>query len=299
MSACIEAKNLTKCYGPLVAVGGVSIEVQTGEILGLLGPNGAGKSTTLGLFSGLIRPSEGSISIFGKDVRRDFLPIANRMGVLLERPLFYGHLSARRHLLLLARLARQSVNVDRVLDRVGLLSDAKKPVRTFSTGMRQRLGIAQAMLTDPELLILDEPTNGLDVDSARELRTLLRFLADEAKVTIVISSHLLSEVEELCERVAVLNRGRLIACEDTDRLLSYDASHVDVLIDSPEAAARRLLEEDWVAKCTPHANRIEVRLRDDNIHQLTSFLIQNGYVLSGVIPRKRTLSDFYSQVLET
>jgi ABC-2 type transport system ATP-binding protein len=299
MSACIEAKNLTKCYGPLVAVGGVSLEVQTGEILGLLGPNGAGKSTTLGILSGLIRPSEGSISIFGKDVRRDFLPIANRMGVLLERPMFYGHLSARRHLLLLSRLARQSINVDRVLDRVGLLADAKKPVRTFSTGMRQRLGIAQAMLTDPELLILDEPTSGLDVDAARELRTLLRFLADEAKVTIVISSHLLSEVEELCERVAVLNRGRLIACEDTDRLLSYDASHVDVLIDSPEAATRRLLEEAWVAECTAHANRIEVRLREDNVHQLTSFLIQNGYVLSGVIPRKRTLSDFYSKVLDS
>ncbi len=297
MPACIEAKNLTKCYGPLVAVGGVSLEVQTGEVIGLLGPNGAGKSTTLGILAGLIHPSEGSTTIFGKDVRRDHLSIANRMGVLLERPMFYGHLSARRHLLLLARLARQSVNVDRALDRVGLLSDAKKPVRTFSTGMRQRLGIAQAMLTDPELLILDEPTSGLDVDAARELRTLLRFLADEANVTIVISSHLLNEVEELCDRVAVLNRGRLIACEDTDRLLSYDSSHVDVLLDSPEAAARRLLEEDWVAECTAHPNRVEVLLRNENVHHLASFLIANGYVLSGVIPRKRTLSDFYSKVL--
>jgi ABC-type multidrug transport system ATPase subunit len=299
MAACIEAKNLTKCYRSLVAVSGVSLEVETAEIIGLLGPNGAGKSTTLGLITGLIRPDEGSVSIFGKDVQRGFLSIANRMGVLLERPQFYGHLSARRHLLLLAKLARRSINVDRALDRVGLLADGKRPVRTFSTGMRQRLGIAQAMLTDPELLILDEPTTGLDVDAARELRTLLRFLSDEANVTIVISSHLLQEVEELCDRVAVLNKGRLIACEETDRLLSYDPSHVDVLVDSPEAAARRLAEEDWVAVCTAHANRVEVELCGENVHHLASFLITNGYVLSGVIPRKRTLDDFYSQVLHT
>ena len=237
MACCIQTTELTKCYGNTVAVGGLSLEVESGEIFGLLGPNGAGKSTTLYMLTGLVPPSSGSISIFGKDLRRGFLEIANRMGVLVARPALYDHLSVRQNLILLSKLARREVTVDRALDLVGLLEESHKKVGTISTGMLQRLGLAQAILTEPELLILDEPASGLDVESKQEIFKLLRRLASEAKVTIVLSSHLMHEVEEVCDRVAVINKGRLVSCDRTDALLSYDQKNVDVLLDYPEAAA--------------------------------------------------------------
>jgi len=297
MSLCIQTSGLTKCYGHVVAVGGLSLEVETGEVFGLLGPNGAGKSTTFHMLTGLIRPTSGSISIFGKDLRTNFLGIASRFGVLVERPTFYDYLTARRNLLISARLSGREITVDRALDRVGLLPVAGKRVGTFSAGMKQRLGLAQALLTEPELLILDEPTSGLDVESTRETLNLLRRLAKEAGVTIVFSSHMLHEVESLCDRVGVINQGRLIACEQTDSLLSYDEHNVEVLVDAPEAAAKRLGEEPWVAATKVFPGRVEVTLSDSSIHQLTKLLIGSGYRVSGVIPRRRTLEDYFMRML--
>ena len=297
MPPCIQICNLTKCYGSVVALGGLSLTVEPGEVLGLLGANGAGKSTTLYMIAGLVPPTSGKITVFGKDLRDDFLSVARRMGVLTEQPRFYDFLSAKRNLALLARLSGRELTIDRSLDRVGLLHVANKKVGTFSLGMRQRLGLAQALLTEPELLILDEPTSGLDAEGARSTTRLLRQLADEAKVTILFSSHMLREVENLADRVAVLNKGRLLACDRIDALLSYDMRHVDVLVDAPEAATKRLNEEPWVESVHALPGRVSVELGDGTVHQLTSFLLSSGYVLSGVIPRQRTLQDYFLKVL--
>jgi len=299
MAACIQMSELTKCYGRVVAVSGLSLEVETGEVLGLLGPNGAGKSTTLSMLTGLVRPTSGSVTVFGKDLRTHFLEIAARMGVVVERPAFHDHLSARRNLMLSARLAGSAVTIDRALDRAGLLHEGSRKVGTFSRGMRQRLALADALLTEPEVLVLDEPTSGLDLEATHEILRFLRRIAVEARVTILFSSHMLHEVESLCDRVAVLNNGRLLSCERTDSLLSYDVHDVDVLLDAPDAAAKRLSAQPWVERATARAGRVHVCLADGTIHQLTAFLVGSGYQISGVIPRRRTLYDYFRKVLSS
>ncbi|GMV91370.1 MAG: multidrug ABC transporter ATP-binding protein [Candidatus Hydrogenedentota bacterium] len=299
MAACVQTESFAKCYGSVVAVSGLTMSVQEGEVFGLLGPNGAGKSTTLYALCGLIPPTSGTISLFGKDLRRNFLDVSARIGVMVERPSFYNHLSAKRNLQLLARLSRKEVTVDRALDRVGLLHLGGRKVGAMSHGMRQRLGLAQALLTEPDLLILDEPTGGMDVESTQEILKLLRFLADEAKVTIIFSSHMLHEVETLCDRIAIMNQGRLLACEETDRLISYDTSQADVLLDAPEAAAKRLKEQPWVQSVSVLPGRVSVALNGGSVHQLTTFLIGAGYRISGVLPKRRTLQDYFVKVLHS
>jgi ABC-2 type transport system ATP-binding protein len=220
------------------------------------------------------------------------------MGVFVERPAFYDFLSARRNLMLLAKLSRREITVDRVLDLVGLREVANRKVGAYSQGMRQRLGLAQALLTEPNLLILDEPTNGLDPEATQDILRLLRKLATESGVTILFSSHLLHEVESLCDRVAIINSGRLVSCERTDSLLSYDTSRVEVILDAPEAAAKRLSEFEWVEGVEVKPGRIDVQLRNGSVHQLNSFLVGAGYRISGVIPRRRTLQDYFLQMVK-
>jgi ABC-2 type transport system ATP-binding protein len=220
------------------------------------------------------------------------------MGVVVERPTFYNYLSARDNLKLLARLSGRDVTVDRALDLVGLLRVSRQKVGAYSHGMRQRLALAQALLTEPELLVLDEPTNGLDVESAQEMLRLLRRLAKDAKVTVIFSSHVMNEVEALCDRVAIINRGRLVACDETESLLSYDLTQVDVLVEAPEAVTKKLNEQDWVEQAELEGGKIRVTLGDASVHQLTAFLVTGGYHVSGIIPRRRTLQEYFLKVLK-
>lgn len=299
MAVCIALNQVSKRYGKTVAVDGVSLEVQSGEVMGLLGPNGAGKSTTLYMLTGLVRPDAGTVSLFGKDLHRFFTDIAGRMGVLVERPAFFEHVSVRKNLKLHARLAGRDVNLDRAMDLTGLLPWAGAKAGTLSQGLRQRLGLAQALLTEPELLILDEPTLGLDVESTQEVLTLLRSLAAEAKVTILFSSHMLHEVEQLCDRVAIINQGKLVACERTDALISYDHTRVEVLIDGEEKAAKRLKEQPWIVEVKVKPGRLLVQHREDNVNQLASFLVNAGFQVSGIIPKRRTLKDYFLKVMNS
>ena len=297
MPPAIELNKLSKSFGPIQAVSDVSLEVARGEVLGLLGPNGAGKSTTMYMMAGLVRPDAGRIMLFGETLQQNRLGVMKRMGVLLERPVFYEHLSVERNLKIHARLSGMPVNLQRTLDLSGMLALADQKTGSLSLGQRQRLGLAQAMVTEPELLLLDEPTTGLDVEGMHDLLRFLRRLADEAKVTILFSSHQMHEVETLCDRVAIMHDGKLVTCEQTESLLSYDQTQVEVLLEGADRAAKKLTEQDWVAEIDVRPGRLRLRLKTANVHQLTSFLVNNGFTIAGIIPRRRTLQDYFLKVL--
>src|SRR4030095_8337004 len=203
---------LTKRFGNRLAVDCLTIRVEKGDIYGFLGPNGAGKSTTLRMLLGLVRPTSGVIRFAVNSSSWEYLRARSRVGAIIETPAFYENLSARRNLQLLASLSGgvQTKRVEQVLEIVGLRDRARDPVKVYSYGMRRRLGIAQALLPTPELIILDEPTNGLDPEGIQQTRELIRRLRDEFRLTVLLSSHLLSEIEQLCNRVGIIHEGRLL-----------------------------------------------------------------------------------------
>jgi ABC-2 type transport system ATP-binding protein len=207
----VSTGGLTKRYGSLVAVDGVDLRVPVGEVYGFLGPNGAGKTTTLRMLLGLVRPTEGSISVLGDTGRAWPSPALSRIGALIEGPAFYPYLSGRENLRALARRARMPLSrVDEVLDLVDLSRRGKDRYATYSLGMKQRLGLAAALLKRPELLVLDEPTNGLDPVGMADMRRTIRRLAEDG-CTVLLSSHLLGEVHQICDQVGIIHHGRLIS----------------------------------------------------------------------------------------
>jgi len=207
----VETEGLTKRYGEILAVDGVELAVETGDIYGYLGPNGAGKTTSLRMLLGLIRPTEGSARLFGRDPLVDGAKALQGAAGFVEGPRFYPYLSGRRNLMLLADYdePRSRFRIEEVLELVELRDRAKDRVGGYSHGMRQRLGIAASLLRSPRLLLLDEPATGLDPAGMRDMRDLVRRLARE-RITIMLSSHLLNEVEELCNRVAIIRKGRIV-----------------------------------------------------------------------------------------
>ena len=218
----LRTVGLSKQYGKKTVLTDVNLAVPAGAILGFLGPNGAGKTTTMRTLVGLIRPTAGHIQIFGQDIRANPAIIAEKVGAMIETPGFYGYLSAYTNLQIFAQTSGLPINTrqfDQILDQVGLREKARQPVKTYSTGMKQRLGIACVLLTSPKLIILDEPMNGLDPAGTQEIRQLIRQL-HEAGRTIVFSSHLLAEVEQVCTHIAVIHRGKLITQEKIDVLLT-------------------------------------------------------------------------------
>ena len=237
----LVADKLTKRYGARAVVDGVSFALESGEVFGFLGPNGAGKTTTVRMLTGLVRPDAGSVSIGGFDVRRDFESAMRHVGAIVESPDLYPELSGRENLEIFARMidATAAGRIGELARLVALEGRIDDRVGTYSLGMRQRLGIAQALLGDPRVLILDEPANGLDPAGIREIRELLRSLARERGLAIFLSSHLLSEVEQTCDRVAILHRGRMLALDRVDKLLQA-RSRVRFRTTIPKAARAAL-----------------------------------------------------------
>ena len=303
----VATRALTKLYGEVAAVDRLDLAIQPGQVYGFLGPNGAGKTTTIRMLLGLVRPSEGAVEVLGEPVRPggDVAPL-RRVGALVEEPAFYGYLSGAVNLDLFAsaatpageRRARRR-RVDDVLATVGLTHEAGKKVRAYSQGMRQRLGVARALLGGPELLVLDEPTNGLDPQGIAEMRTLLRRLADEGR-TVVVSSHLLAEVEAGCDRVAVMSRGRLVA-EGPPSTLRPAASLLEVAVDHPDRAGDALAGMAGVTVVEVHPDPDDQRRAVLRIRlappaapaDVNASLVHAGVAVSRLEPRRERLEDVF------
>ncbi len=223
----LSAENLTKRFGRREAVSGVSFEVRAGEVFGFLGPNGAGKTTTIRMLVGLARPDSGRVRIRGLDLARDFRKAMGHVGCIVEAPDLYRYLTGRENLVHFSRMLPEGA-IGRIPDLARLVALTERlddRVSTYSLGMRQRLGIAQALLGNPDILILDEPANGLDPAGIREIRQLVRHLAVDRGIAVFVSSHLLSEVEQTCDRVAIIHRGRTLATGPVRELVDRVASN--------------------------------------------------------------------------
>lgn len=276
----LRAQNLSKKFGAMVAVENVSLDVREGEIFGFLGPNGAGKTTTISMLLGLTHPSSGSVEIFGERVSPSQTAVLRRVGTLVGHPALLMPFTARQNLCMLAYLYPEISNrrIDTILEGVGLSEAADRPARTLSTGMQQRLGLALALVTEPKLLILDEPANGLDPAGIHELRTLFRSLADEG-VTIFLSSHQLHEVELICGRVAVVNRGSLVAEGTVEDLTKRTGDRVAITTTKPGQAAELL-------RLLPNARDISVTATGLEVAGVPSELVIQHLVIHGVTPKE-------------
>lgn len=297
--AALALKDLSKRFGRIDAVDHLSLEVPSGQMAGFLGPNGAGKSTTLYMIPRLVRPSGGRISVFGVDIWQDFIRAIRSVGVMVEAPAFYEYLSGRRNLELAARILDgvSRKDIDEILERIGLTDRQRDKVRTYSMGMKQRLGIGRAMLGRPRLLILDEPTNGMDPEGTREILTFLRDRVRTDGLSVFISSHLLYEVEEYCDTVFVINKGRLIASGQVKDILTPHERVVRVIFEG-EIPDRKMLMADGrirhVESLAP--NSLEITLAADDSVWLNRHLLQAGFKVAAINPRQKTLKEFFLSI---
>lgn len=305
MATAIETRDLTRRFGARTAVDRVSMTVPERAVYGFLGRNGAGKTTTLKMLLGLIRPSAGSAFVDGVDVARDRIGAARRVGALLEAHGFYVNLTGRENLnLTRTLLGVPATEVDRVLEVVEMRENAARRVSDYSLGMRQRLGLARAMLGAPPVLVLDEPTNGLDPDGIADMRRFLKALPDRTGATVLLSSHLLGEIEQTATHIGIVNEGRLVLEGELSRLKSELAPEIAVRTDDPVRAAEVLrgwdltvVEGDMITG----DGGLTARLRsgddaDRKSAELNRALIQAGLSVFAIGPRARSLEGIYRDV---
>ncbi len=295
----LQTKGLSKRFGKRWGAKDVNLEIHRGDIFCFLGPNGAGKSTTIRMILTLLMPTSGSIEIFGMDLHKNRSAILSRVCGIVEKPDFYLYLSAYKNLEIIGSMTRR-IRRDEImetLDVVGLKSRAFEKVKTFSHGMKQRLGIAQTLLTKPELIILDEPTAGLDPQGMKEVRELIKKLSIESKMTVFLSSHLLSEVEMIATRMAVINRGELISQGSVSELLDREAMDYSVQVSPIDSALELIRKLPWVEVLSAENGKIEVRLAGGRSSELNMLLVTNHIEVSSFCPH-RTLEDFFLKITE-
>ncbi len=293
----IETTDLTKRYGEVVAVDHLTLKVPRGGVFGFLGPNGSGKTTTMGMLLGLVHPTSGEARIFGDPARHP--ATLKRVGAMVETPTFYPYLSGRANLLYFQGIGRRGApaDVDRLLDLVDLGKRAGSKYATYSLGMKQRLGIACALLGDPELVFLDEPTNGLDPAGVVEVRELIRDLGKGGR-TVVLSSHLLSETELVCDNVAVLSRGKLIAQGSIQELLrQHDGLRLRTTDDAKARAA--LADMRWVEHVEHQDGGLVVTVSQDRAWEISRALAQRDVYVNELTPVHRSLEEFFMEITGT
>lgn len=287
----LSIKGLRKRIGKREIIKGLDFELKSGEVFGFLGPNGAGKTTTIRMLVGLIRPSAGSIHVCGYDVKKDFVKAMSHLGCIVENPELYPYLTGMENLQHFSRMIPNfdSKHLEYVVKLVRLQDRIDDPVKTYSLGMRQRLGIAQALLGKPKVLILDEPTNGLDPMGIREMREFIRFLAEKEDLTVLVSSHLLSEIQLMCDRVAVISKGRVIKVDTVSNLLNLQEQLVWKV--TPVEKGRQLLQTA-TSVILDEENRLVTPFSEKS-YAWNQMLVENGVEVHEIQRKVPTLEDLF------
>lgn len=288
-------ENLVKRIGKKTIIKGVSFSLQKGEVFGFLGPNGAGKTTTIRMLVGLIRPTKGRISICGQDLEKDFTKAIKHIGCIVENPELYPYLTGRENLEHFVRMVPSisPLRINEVVELVGLQNRIDDRVSTYSLGMRQRLGIAQALLGKPDVLILDEPTNGLDPVGIREMREFIRSLAEKEGLSVLVSSHLLSEIQLMCDRVAIMSKGEIIKVDTVQQLLSERERMVWEV--EPKEEAYALLREE-VNVTEDENGKLLTPLYKNKIPEWNEKLVSSGITVKEMSPKLPTLEDLFIEL---
>jgi ABC-type multidrug transport system ATPase subunit len=294
----IQVNNLSKHFGTLKAVDQLDFSVIQGEVFGFLGQNGSGKSTTIRMLLSLIHPTSGSIELFGKPLTKFRDEILEEVGAIIERPDLYPYLTAKEHLQLFAKLRSKKIsgsNIKDTLIKVGLLDRANDKVQTFSLGMKQRLGIAIALLHNPALIILDEPTNGLDPQGISDIRNLIKHLAQQEGKTVLVSSHLLSEIEQMATQILIINRGKKVAEGPIQKLLDPNKMIVHIKSTNDTQTLQVIVSSNFSNYLLQRTDGIYLSLPDYEIPLLNAALVNAGVGLVGVETRN-SLEDYFLQV---
>lgn len=306
--AIITTTGLTKTFGKLVAVNDLHLDVKCGDVFGFLGPNGSGKTTTIRMLLGLLKPTSGSIHIFGLDNAHHLQAILPRIGGIIEAPVYYSYLSGRENLRVFALAsglrdsAKTRQRIDEVLEMVDLTAQAKDACSKYSLGMKQRLAIGMALLTDPEMVLLDEPTNGLDPMGVHEIRQMILRLAANGK-TVILSSHLLYEVQQVCNRVAILQKGHVVMQGEVDDLLR-DGERLLVRLNTSSEAQAALIclqaaHPDWLAHIEQRNETLEITAPASHSSEIVARLAGQRLFPAEIRPQQSSLEDVFMDLVAT
>tara|TARA_Y100000588_G_scaffold393892_1_gene511791 strand:- start:1326 stop:2267 length:942 start_codon:yes stop_codon:yes gene_type:complete len=292
----VSIRGLTKRFGKVTAVDQLDLDVYPEEVFGLLGPNGAGKSSLIGMILGLVRPNSGSITMFEIDALKNSRRALLDVGAIVEDPAFYPYLSGRDNLLALARIVgAKKAQCDDLLELVGLKQKGSQKYSTYSTGMRQRLGLASVLLNDPKVVILDEPTRGLDPAGANEFRDIVRDIAKTQGRSVLISSHILAEVEQTCDRVAIINKGKTLKQGPLEELLTHRGQSEFLVGDTAKAVS--IAESiGFVAGTTGNESEIRVNVDVKDAASVNAALVMRGIDVMGIQPAKSDLESYFLEL---
>ncbi|HEK9103566.1 ABC transporter ATP-binding protein [Bacillus pfraonensis] len=298
MTYILKTTGLTKKYRNDYVVHNVDLKIPKGEIYGFLGPNGAGKTTSIRMLLGLIKPTQGNVEIFQQDLAKERLSILSKIGALVENPSYYAHLNAIENLEVY-RILRNAPKekIEEVLQIVGLQHAAKQKVKEYSLGMKQRLGIAIALLGDPQLLILDEPTNGLDPEGIHEIRMLIKQLAKERGITILISSHLLSEIDQMATYVGIIAKGKLIFQDKIGRLRQHAHRSITLMTDKPDSAWKLILSKG-IPSIQEEKQIILSNVSNETISNIVKILVTHNISVFRIEENKKSLEEIFLQLIK-
>jgi ABC-type multidrug transport system ATPase subunit len=297
----IKVQGLSKNFGAIQAVDQLSFEVEAGQVYGFLGQNGSGKSTTIRMLLSLIHPSQGHIEIFGRSLTNHRSAILEQVGAVIERPDLYPYLTAQEHLTLFAKLRKQKITASKIeatLSQVGLLARANDKVQTYSLGMKQRLGIGIALLHDPQLIILDEPTNGLDPQGIADIRQLIKSLSKDQGKTILVSSHLLSEIEQIASHILIIHQGKKMAEGPTSSLLDPNKTIVQIKTIDDADAKQKLMDSAYRSNLLERTEGLYLRIPQLEIPALNAWIVASNIDLVS-LDAKNSLEDYFLQLTST